>query len=183
MFFFFFVAAAFPETQAGALAAMGVAQDAGRAAGEESSDHFSMEDHLVAMHARITPMTMLGHELRQAAGDLFQMLWPTETPPGDLAVLVKQLQEGPDRLLDWKDSAARAGAEIALSFVLAWYEEVDLDQLETRRADVEGNLSEEAIADFADKSVFIADPDDPEEVQAEDEEMADAEEADPAADS
>ncbi|KAK1613914.1 hypothetical protein QYE76_019431 [Lolium multiflorum] len=184
---------AFPETQAGALAAMGVAQDAGRAAGEESSDHFSIEDHLVAMHARITPMTMLGHELRQAAEDLFQMLWPTETPPSELADLVKRLRDGPDRLLDWKDSAARAGADIALSFVLSWYEEVDLDQLETRRADVEGNLSEEAkarrlarasaIADFADKSVFITDPDAPEEVQGEDEEMADAEEADPAADS
>ena len=58
---------------------------------------------------------------------------------------------------------------------------------------MEGNLSEEAkarrlarasaIADFANKSVFIADPDAPEEVQGEDEEMADAEEADPAADS
>jgi hypothetical protein len=69
--FFFFVAAAFPETQAGALVAVGMARDARRAADEESSDHFSMEDHLVAMHARITPMTMLGHELWQAAEDLF----------------------------------------------------------------------------------------------------------------
>jgi hypothetical protein len=60
-----------------------------------------MDDHLVAMHARITPMTMPWHELRQAAEDLFQMLWLTETPPSELAILVKRLQDGPDRLLDW----------------------------------------------------------------------------------
>jgi hypothetical protein len=58
---------------------------------------------------------------------------------------------------------------------------------------VEGNLSAEAkahrlaracaIADFADKSVFVEDPDAPEEGRGEDEEMAEAEEADPAADS
>jgi hypothetical protein len=121
------------------------------------------------------------------------MLWPTETPPSEHADLVKRLQDGPDRLLDWKDSAARAGADIALSFMLSWYEEVDLDQLESRRADVEGNLSAEAkarqlaracaITDFADKNIFVEDPDAPEEGHGEDEEMADAEEADPAADS
>jgi hypothetical protein len=69
--FFFFVSAAFPETQQGALAAVGMARDAHWAADKESSEHFSMEDHLVVMHARITPMTMLGHELWQAAEDLF----------------------------------------------------------------------------------------------------------------
>nr|XP_051208573.1 formin-like protein 14 [Lolium perenne] len=187
------MAATFPETQEEALAAVGRSREARRAAGEESSAHFSMEDHLASMHARITPMTMLGHELRLAAEDLYQLLWPYEALPGDLAALVKRLEGAPDRLLDWKDSAARAGADMALSFVLSWYEEVDLDQLESRRAGVEDNLSAEAktrrlarayaIADFIDKGTFVSDPDAPQEGPGEDEEMADAEEADPATDS
>jgi hypothetical protein len=152
-----------------------------------------MEDHLVSMHAQITPMTMLGHELRLAAEDLCQLLWPTEALPGDLAALVKRLEGAHDRLLDWKDFAARAGADMALSFMLSWYEEVNLDQLESHRAGVEDNLSVEAktrwlagayaIADFVDKGTFVNDPNAPEEGPGEGEEMAGAEEADPVADS
>jgi hypothetical protein len=143
------------------------------------------------MHARITPMTMLGLELRLAAEELYRMLWPTETLPGELANLVKWLETAPDRLLDWKESTARASAEMALSFVMSWYEEVDLDQLESHRAGVEDTLSAEtktcwlaracAIADYANKSTFVNDPDAPEEGPGEDEEMADAEEVDWAA--
>ena len=114
-----------------------------RAAGEEGSPHFSMEDHLAAMHARITPITMLGYELRLAAEELYRLLWPTEALPGELTNLVKWFNTTPDCLLDWKESAAHAGADMALSFVLSWYEEVSLDRLETHRAGVENALSAE----------------------------------------
>ena len=155
--------------------------------------YFSMDDHLASMAARIEPITMLGYELRQAAEEVYRLLWPTETLPGDIANLVKWLETAPDRLCDWKESAARAGADMALSFVLSWYEEVSLDQLETRRAGVEDKLSAEAksrrlaracaIADFVNHNDFINDPNPPEE-EVEDEDMTDAEEApeaDPAA--
>jgi hypothetical protein len=176
----------------GALAA-GKAREARRQeAGEGSSVHFSMDDNLAAMAARIEPITMLGYELRQAAKELFRLLWPMETLPSELANLVKWLENAPNRLCDWKESAARAGADMALSFVLSWYEEVSLDQLETRWADVEGKLSAEAksrqlaracaFADFVNHNDFISDPNPPEE-EVEDEDMADTEdapEADPA---
>ena len=61
-----------------------------------------------------------------------------------------------------------------------------MDQLESRRAGMEDTLSAEdktrrlaracAIADYVDPSVFVSDPDLPEEGPGEDEEMADAEE-------
>jgi hypothetical protein len=86
---------------------------------------------------------------------------------------------------------------MALSFVLSWYNEVSLDQLEYRRAEVEDKLPAEnktarlaracAIADFIDKGVFVEDPNPPsedEEEEPEDEEAEDtpdAPEADPAA--
>ncbi|KAM0898012.1 hypothetical protein ACQ4PT_022202 [Festuca glaucescens] len=183
---FFFVSAAFPETQEAALVAAGREREARRQAGEDGSSHFSMDDHLAAMQAQITPITMLGYELRQAAEELYRLLWPTETLPGEIANLVKWLENAPDCLLDWKESAARAGADMALSFVLSWYQEVSLDQLESRRASVEDTLSAEdktrrlaracAIVDYVDPSVFINDPDLPEEGPGEDEEMADAKE-------
>ncbi|KAK1695957.1 hypothetical protein QYE76_012654 [Lolium multiflorum] len=118
------LAAAFPEAQQAALDAAGRAREARRqATGEESSPHFSMDDYLVSMAARVEPITMLGlgmatglhprgeclffpvpaflgYELRQATEELYRLLWPTETLPGDLANLIKWLENAPDRLLD-----------------------------------------------------------------------------------
>jgi hypothetical protein len=144
------------------------------------------------MADRVEPITMLGYELRKAAKELCRLLWPTEMLPGELSNLIKWLETAPDRFLDWKDSAARAGADMALSFVLSWYDEVDLNQLETRRAGVEDTLRPEtktarlaracAIADFANKGTFIEDPNPPSESDDEDmEDAPDAPEADPAA--
>ncbi|KAK1681288.1 hypothetical protein QYE76_042136 [Lolium multiflorum] len=140
------------------------------------------------------PITMLGYELRQAAEELYRLLWPTETLPGDLANLITWLENAPDRLLDWKELAARAGADMALSFVVSWYEEVNLDQLTSRRAGVEDALSAEtktrrlarecAIANFINKSTFVEDPNPPKEEEEEadeDEDTADAEEDAPEA--
>ena len=190
----FFFAAAFPEAQEEALAAVGRArEDRRQATGEQSSDCFTMDDYLSSIAARVEPVTKLGWELRKAAEELIRLLWPTETLPEDLSNLIAWLDRAPDRFLDWKESATRAGADMALSFVLSWYNEVSLDQLEFRRADVEDKLPAEdkaarlaracAIADFVDKSIFIADPNPPsdDEEEAEDEEADDVPEDDPAA--
>ena len=159
---------------------------------DRSSDCFTMDDYLSSIAARVEPVTKLGWELRKAAEELMRLLWPTETLPEDLSNLIAWLDRAPDRFLDWKESATRAGADMALSFVLSWYNEVSLDQLEFRRADVEDKLPAEdkaarlaracAIADFVDKSIFIADPNPPsDDEEAEDEEADDVPEDDPAA--
>ena len=62
-----------------------------------------MDDYLASMAARVEPITMLGYELWQAAEELYRMLWPTETLPGELDNFIKWLEKVPDRLLDWKD--------------------------------------------------------------------------------
>ncbi|KAK1664446.1 hypothetical protein QYE76_052605 [Lolium multiflorum] len=161
--------AAFPETQDAALAAVGDARESrGRATGEGSSECFTMEDHMSSLAARVEPITKFGWELRKAAEELVPMLWPGEAAPQDISSLTSLIEQAPDRFIDWKGSATRAGADMALSFVLSWYNEVDLGQLEYRRAGVEEELSAEqkaarlarasAIADFVDKRLFIADP-------------------------
>jgi hypothetical protein len=144
------------------------------------------------MAAQVEPITMLGYELRKATEELYQLLWPTKMLPGNLANLIKWLENATDRLLDWKESVACAGADIALSFVLSWYEEMDLDQLEHQRAGVEDTLSAETksrrvaracvIADFINKSTFVEDPNPPEEEEAEDEEAGEDEDMDDAED-
>ncbi|KAK1652398.1 hypothetical protein QYE76_070203 [Lolium multiflorum] len=161
--------------------------------GEGSSEYFSMEDHLASMAARIEPITKLGWELRKAAEELVPMLWPEEAAPQDISGLISAMERAPDRFLDWKESATRAGADMALSFVLSWYNEVDLGQLEFRRAGVEDKLPADlkaarlarasTIADFVDKTLFVADPNPPpsDEDYMEDEEAEDAPEDDPAA--
>ncbi|KAK1699015.1 hypothetical protein QYE76_015712 [Lolium multiflorum] len=189
------LAAAFPEEQDAALAAVGAARDARRrATGEGSAEYFTMEDYMASMAAHVEPITKLGWELRKAAEELIQLLWPAETLPQDLSNLIAWLERAPDRFLDWKESATRAGADMALSFVLSWYSEVDLGQLEYRRAGVEDALPAEiktarlaracAIADFVDKGLFIPDPNPPskdEDEEMEDEEAEDVPEDDPAA--
>ncbi|KAK1619420.1 hypothetical protein QYE76_024937 [Lolium multiflorum] len=161
--------AAFPETQDVALDAVGAAREArGRATGEGSSATFTMEDHLSSLAARVEPITKFGWELRKAAEELVPMLWPDKEAPQDISSLTSLIEQAPDRFIDWKGSATRAGADMALSFVLSWYNEVDLGQLEYRRAGVEEELSADqkaarlarasAIADFVDKRLFIADP-------------------------
>jgi hypothetical protein len=52
------------------------------------------------IHAQITPMTMLGHEHRLAAEELYRLLWPIETLPAELTNMVKWLNTAPDRLID-----------------------------------------------------------------------------------
>jgi hypothetical protein len=188
------LAAAFPETQEAALAAVGVARDSRRReTGEGSSEYFSMEDHLASMAARIEPVTKLGWELRKAAEELVPMLWPEEAAPQDISGLISAMERAPDRFLDWKESATRAGADMALSFVLSWYNEVDLGQLEFRRAGVEDKLPADlkaarlarasTIADFVDKALFVADPNPPpsDGDYMDDEEAEDVPEDDPAA--
>ncbi|XP_051221554.2 uncharacterized protein [Lolium perenne] len=188
------LAAAFPETQDAALAAVGAARDSRRQeTGEGSSEYFSMEDHLASMAARIEPVTQLGWELRKAAEELVSLLWPGEAAPQDISGLISSMEQAPDRFLDWKESATRAGADMALSFVLSWYNEVDLGQLEFRRADVENKLPADlkaarlarasTIADFVDKTVFVADPNPPlsDGEYMDDEEAEDVPEDDPAA--
>ncbi|KAK1652017.1 hypothetical protein QYE76_069822 [Lolium multiflorum] len=160
------LAAAFPETQDAALAAVGAARESRRQeTGEGSSEYFSMEDHMASMAARVEPITKLGWELRKAVEELAPMLWPEEAVPQDISSLTSLMERAPDRFLDWKESATRAWRRHGAV----------LRPLLVQRAS--------AIADFVDKGAFVADPNPPpsDEDYMEDEEAEDAPEDDPAA--
>ena len=62
---------------------------------------------------------------------------------------------GPDRLGEWRVSAARAGAEMALRFALSWHPDLQLDALMGQRAGSEQLLQEQA-GRIASRASYIA---------------------------
>jgi hypothetical protein len=86
---------------------------------------------LVALaKGRLHPVAKLGGDLHEAIISVFKTLWPGRVVPGEIQALLQWIPLAPNRLDVWKESAARAGAEQALEFVLSWYPGVNLDQLE-----------------------------------------------------
>ena len=61
------------------------------------------------------------------------VLWPGCEAPAIVDELAKCLMASEERLDDWASSAARVGADEALTYVLSWYEGIDLDTLRTLR--------------------------------------------------
>ena len=92
-----------------------------------------MDDHLVALKARMSPLKTIGVELLSAAIRVYNILWPQSEPLKTVAELAKCLMGSEERLDDWRSSAARVGADEALMYVLSWYEGIDLDALKTLR--------------------------------------------------
>ena len=77
--------------------------------------------------------TQLGR-LSQAGIAMTAALWPDSVQPSTLLRLARWLEMGPDRLGEWRVSAARAGAEMALRFTLSWHPDLQLDALMGQRA-------------------------------------------------
>ena len=95
---------------------------------------WGIEDHLVAMATRIGRLKVLGVELFTAAIRAYSVLWPDEPAPKSPEHLAQMLMDSETRLCQWRESAARAGADEALMVVLSWYEGLDLDLFQSFRS-------------------------------------------------
>ena len=137
----------------------------------------------MASEARLAPVGEHLGRLRDAAVEVFKVLWPGQAVLETTLRLAKWLAVAPGRINEWRESAARAGAEMALSFVLSWYDEVRLDQLATRRAGAAATepFLEElharacAIASYAPVDEYIPPIDDEEDEASEGDEGDDEE--------
>ena len=74
-------------------------------------DEWTIEDHLIAFASRVSRLKILGVELFTAAIRAFMVLWPGEADPKSPEELAKRLMESGTRLSQWRESAARAGAD------------------------------------------------------------------------
>jgi hypothetical protein len=75
----------------------------------------------VSVKRRLQPVAALGLRLRGAISSIFKTLWPGQAEPDTIDRLLLWMTLVSNRIDVWKESAARAGAEQDLSFVLSWY--------------------------------------------------------------
>ena len=94
---------------------------------------WDIEDYLESIRDRINPLKRFRDELLKASTHVHKALWPEDDSPPTVSALAERLSGGNDRLRAWRESAARAGAEEALMWVLSWYEDLDLDKLTALR--------------------------------------------------
>ena len=146
---------------------------------------WGIEDHLVALQARINPMKVIGVDVFQAAIEMVKALWPEDKLPLPPSEIAERLQDGPERLDEWRASAGRVGADEALSYVLSWFEGIPLARLKHMR---DGSIYEKdpelkrhrqklaySYIEYADVHTFCEDiqaPEEETEGRVEDEEEA-----------
>jgi hypothetical protein len=97
---------------------------------------YSMEDFLVAVGAAVGPMKIMGRDLVEAAIKAYHALWPNTSGTPDInevKLLVTRLMASERQLSLWRESAARAGADMALTVIMSWYEDISLDILRNLR--------------------------------------------------
>ena len=102
----------------------------------DTDSEYSMEDFLVAVDATVGPMKIMGRDLVQAAIRAYHVLWPNTSGTPDInevQLLVKRLMASERQLSLWRESAGRAGADMALTVIMSWYEDISFDILRNLR--------------------------------------------------
>jgi len=123
-----------------------LAARAKRAETETLGESWDMQDHLVALNARIRPLRAIGTQLVDAAIQVHRALWPKVKTPTCIDELATKLKGAEARLREWRCSSARAGADKALVFVLSWYEDVEIHTVTSLRRGSPWNSTPDGIA-------------------------------------
>ena len=90
---------------------------------------WAIEDWLHSVRTRISAIRRRGEQTCDLVEDCCKALWPDEPVPEDLSALMEKVEEFQDRLIEWRESAARVGADEALCWILSCYETLDLDKV------------------------------------------------------
>jgi hypothetical protein len=132
-------AGAFPDSDEAAMAALGEYRADQKIVPSSDPKAELTSGELVALaKGRLHPVAKLSKDLHKAIISIFETLWPGMAAPDEVQALLQWITLASNRLDIWKESAARAGTEQALEFVLSWYPGINLDQLENLR---EGGLA------------------------------------------
>ena len=90
-----------------------------------------MDDHLVALAARVAPLAADFQSLMAAGLKACGPLYPDSPDVSSQEELEKMLKGTKERLQVWRSSSARAGADAALAFIMSWHPEIELEKIET----------------------------------------------------
>ena len=99
---------------------------------------------IAAAEARLRVLGTQMERLSRASTAMTTALWPDSVHPCSFSRLARWLKVGPDRLGEWRVSAARAGAEMALRFALSGHPDLQLDALMGQRDGSVSQLQAEA---------------------------------------
>jgi hypothetical protein len=125
------LAGAFPDSDESATAALKeFRMEQGIVPSGDPKAELSSGELVALAKGRLHPAARLGKELHEALVSVFETLWPGRAAPGGIQALLQWFLHASNRLDIWKESAARAGAQQALEFMLSWYPGINLDQLE-----------------------------------------------------
>ena len=151
LFFFFlyassFVSGTFPEMQRLAEEAVRYQRDPTGVVGSGMDPRvaWTFPEIITTAEARLRVLGTQMERLSQAGTMMTATLWPDSIQPRSFTRLACWLEMGPDRLGEWRVSAARAGAKMALQFTLSWHPDLQLDALMGQRAGSEQLLQEQA---------------------------------------
>ena len=87
--------------------------------------------NVLRLESRLASVTDYLARLKVAVSRIDTTLWPNETLQNDLKSLMTRLNEIPGRVQEWKKSAARCGADVALSLILVHCKEAKEEKLAT----------------------------------------------------
>ena len=85
--------------------------------------------NVLRLESHVASITSYLARLKVAVSRIDSSLWPRATLQNDLESLMTRLNEIPGRVLEWKKSFARCGADVALSLVRVHYKEAREDKL------------------------------------------------------
>jgi hypothetical protein len=91
--------ASFPESERIARKAV-EARWTKRAESAPMPTEWSVQDHALAIQARVEPLKVIGVDVFEAAHEMVKALWPEDKLPLAPAELAKRLAVGPERLND-----------------------------------------------------------------------------------
>ena len=96
--------------------------------------------------------------LREVVGRINKELWPEDESREEMETLTSRLEEVPNQVQSWKKSAARCGADVALSLVRVHCKEVREDKLKALKvANTKKLQFEDFMETFLETATRIAD--------------------------
>uniref|UniRef100_A0A8I7B769 Uncharacterized protein n=1 Tax=Hordeum vulgare subsp. vulgare TaxID=112509 RepID=A0A8I7B769_HORVV len=113
---------------------------------------------LLRVHIRVGKVGPFIGRLREVVGRIDKELWPEDESRQEMENLMTRLEEIPNRVQSWKKSAARCGADVALSLVRVHCKEVREEKLKTLKvANTKKLRFEDFMETFLESATRIAD--------------------------
>ena len=114
--------------------------------------------NMFRLEARLDGVQEYVARLRSALALIDKGLWPEDTFRADLESMMTRLEALPDRVQAWKKSAARCGADVALSLVRVHCKEVKEEKLKALQVANTRKLQfEDFMETFIEAATRIAD--------------------------